>query len=637
VRRFNHQPAETDMNTTHTRIDRREMLALTLAAAIATSARAAGTADAAHAAGKPGNALSKRLAAMLEDFAAQILRLKPEAATSLGLDHGMRRALKSRLNDVSAADDRRWVVQARSMLAKLHTLDAAQLAPLDRLRWETVKYAATAATEGARFYCGQPSAAFTDNGVAPYPVTQQDGAVTSVPEFLDSQHHIADAGDAEAYLARVAAFAHVLDQESERITAQAAHGIVPPSFIATNALGQLTQYRHTPAAQQKLVTSLVTRARALGLAGDWEGQATELVQKQVYPALDRQIAAFARATERSTDDAGVDRLPDGEAYYRWALKLGTTTDLSPQEIHAVGLEQNRAIQSRMDAILKSQGMTQGTVGERLLALNSRPEQLFADDDAGRAQLIDYCNDRIAAMRALMPRFSHMQLKAPLRVKRVPADIQDGAPLGYMNGASIDGVRPATYYINLKSTHLWPKYQIPTLTAHEGLPGHAWQGAFLTEHSSEIPLIFELMGFNAFIEGWALYAEQCADEMGFYANDPFGQLGYLQAQQFRACRLVVDTGMHALKWSREQAIRFLVAETGRGRDAMTSEIDRYCVSPGQACGYKVGHNEILRQRARAQTALGARFDLAGFNDALVETGGVPLAVLGTAIDQYIAGV
>jgi uncharacterized protein (DUF885 family) len=236
----------------------------------------------------------------------------------------------------------------------------------------------------------------------------------------------------------------------------------------------------------------------------------------------------------------------------------------------------------------------------------------------------------------MPRLSHLQLGAALRVKRVPADIQDGAPLGYMNGASIDGVRPATYYINLKSTHLWPKYQIPTLTAHEGLPGHAWQGAFLTEHSSEIPLIFQLMGFNAYIEGWALYSEQCVDELDFYAHDPFGQVGYLQAQQFRACRLVVDTGLHALNWSREQAIRFLVEETGRGRDAMTSEIDRYCVSPGQACGYKTGHNEILRQRERARTALGARFDLAAFNDAVVKTGGVPLSVLGTAVDQFIAG-
>jgi uncharacterized protein (DUF885 family) len=622
------------MTASRTSMDRREMLAITLAATAA--AVIPGRGAAAAAADGTASAMSKRFAGLLADFAEEILRLKPKTATSLGLDQGAHRALKSELDSISAASDARWAAQVHSMLARLRSIDPARLAPLDRLRYDTVKYAATAGDEGTKFLCGRAEGAFNNNGIAPFPVTQQDGAVTSVPEFLDSQHQLAAAADAEAYLARIHAFARTLDDESVRIAAQAAHGIMPPSFIASNALGQLTAYRRTPVAQQKLVTSLVTRARTLGIKGDWEARAVSLVQKEVYPALDRQIAAFAKATEHATDAAGVGRLPDGEAYYRWALKLGTTTDMSPQEIHAVGLEQNRAIQSRMDAILKTQGMTQGTVGERLLALNSRPDQLFADDDAGRAQLIDYCNDRVAAIRAMMPRLSHLQLGAALRVKRVPADIQDGAPLGYMNGASIDGVRPATYYINLKSTHLWPKYQIPTLTAHEGLPGHAWQGAFLTEHSSEIPLIFQLMGFNAYIEGWALYSEQCVDELDFYAHDPFGQVGYLQAQQFRACRLVVDTGLHALNWSREQAIRFLVEETGRGRDAMTSEIDRYCVSPGQACGYKTGHNEILRQRERARTALGARFDLAAFNDAVVKTGGVPLSVLGTAVDQFIAG-
>ncbi|HVO00428.1 MAG TPA: DUF885 family protein, partial [Steroidobacteraceae bacterium] len=580
--------------------------------------------------------VAKRFAALLATFAEEILRLKPETATSLGLDRGARIALKSELDSRSTAADERWARQVRSMVARLRGIDAARLPPPARLQYDSVSYAASAGVEGTRFACGRAVAAFNNNGSAPYPVTQQDGAVTSVPEFLDSQHRIADAADAEAYLARIRGFARNLDDETALIRAQAARGIVPPSFIASNALGQLTRYRRTAVTEQKLVTSLATRTAALGIRGEWAARASRLVEQEVYPALDRQIAAFARATERATDAAGVDRLPDGEAYYRWALKLGTTTDMSPEDIHATGLEQNRAIQSRMDAILRAQGLTQGSPGERALSLNSDPRQLFPDDDAGRAQLIDYCNERIARTRALMPQLSHLQLKAPLRVKRVPADIEDGAPLGYMNGASIDGTRPAIYYINLKSTTLWPKYQIPTLTAHEGIPGHAWQGAYLTEHSSEIPLIVQLMGFNAYIEGWALYAEQSVDEQGIYADDPFGQVGYLQAQQFRACRLVVDTGIHALKWTREQAIQFLVTETGRGRQAMTSEIDRYCVSPGQACGYKTGHNEILRQRERARAALGARFDLAAFNDAVVRTGGVPLPVLGTAIDQYIAG-
>jgi uncharacterized protein (DUF885 family) len=289
----------------------------------------------------------------------------------------------------------------------------------------------------------------------------------------------------------------------------------------------------------------------------------------------------------------------------------------------------------MDAILRAQGMTQGSVGARMQALSTDPKRLFADDDRGRAQLIAFCNERVAAIRKLLPKVSHLDLKAPLVIKRVPADIQSGASLGYMNFASLDGSRPAIYYINLKSTGLWPRHELTSLTAHEGVPGHAWQGAYLAEHHAELPLLSSLMGFNAFVEGWALYAEQLCDEFGLYAHDPFSRLGYLQAQKFRACRLVVDTGMHAMKWSRQQAIAFLTEHTGRPLASMTSEIDRYSVSPGQACGYKMGHNEILRNRERARAALGKHFDLAGFNDALLRSGGVPLAVLPTVVDQYIA--
>jgi uncharacterized protein (DUF885 family) len=466
-------------------------------------------------------------------------------------------------------------------------------------------------------------------------ISQQGGAVSDTPEFLNSQHLIKTGADAEAYLARAAAMGRKLDSETARISADAARGVVPPNFIAAKTLSILREYRKQAAAKQGLVTSLVERAAKAGVKGDWQRRATAVVEQIVYPALDRQIAAFAKATANAPDVAGVHRLPDGEAFYHYGLKLGTTTTLSPQEVHAIGQDQNRQIQSRMDVILKSQGMSQGTVGERLLALTKDPSQLYPDTLAGRDQIIAYCNERVALQRGLLGKISHMKLKAPLVIKRVPEDIEEGASLGYMNFASLDGSRPAIYYINLKSTSLWPRYQLATLTAHEGIPGHAWQGAYLAENAKSVPLMTSLMGFNAFIEGWALYAEQLCDEAGLYDKDPLSQLGYLQAQQFRACRLVVDTGLHALKWTRDQSIRFLVENTGRGEGAMTSETDRYCVSPGQACGYKVGHNEILRLRDKARGALGEGFDLGGFNDAIVQTGGVPLTVLGTAIDAYVA--
>ena len=575
-------------------------------------------------------------AKLLDSFAEEILRLSPSAATALGLDKGERAALKSQLENVSRAGDAAWAGQVKSMLKRLSGVDRAKLGADAQLRYDTVRYAANEGLEGLRFSYGGAAAGF-NGGTSPFPVTQQDGALTHIPEFLHSQHQIADAADAEAYLERVTGMARMLDQESTRIADQASRGILPPNFIARTALAQMQDYRKTAVARQKLVTSLTERTQKLGLAGDWNARVTQLVETQVYPALERQIATYTKATAKATDVAGVHRLPDGAAYYEWALRLGTSTNLSPREVHAIGLEQNKMLQSRIDAILKAQGITQGTVGARLLALSKDPKRFYPDNDKGRDELIAYCNDRIDAVRALMPRISNMNLKAPLEVRRVPVDIEAGAALGDMNFAALDGSRPAIYYINLKSTTLWPKSEIATLTAHEGLPGHAWQGAYLAEHHDELPLITSLLGFNAFIEGWALYAEQLVDEFGLYANDPFSQIGYLQAQQFRACRLVVDTGMHAMKWTREQAIRFLVESTGRGEQAMTSEIDRYTVSPGQACGYKVGHNEILRQRERAKAALGARFDLPGFNDALVQSCGVPLTVLPTVIDRYIAGL
>ncbi|MDR3508539.1 MAG: DUF885 family protein [Caulobacteraceae bacterium] len=617
------------MSLTQPIIDRRRILQAGAALSLTALAPAAFSAAALGAA--PEKA---RFDAALAAFADEVIKLTPEQATTLGIDKGEYAGLKSKLSDLSPQADSAWAAQVGSIRTRLKAIDRAGLPFADRIRYDAALYAAEAGIEGTRFKYGGGAEAGFFGGASPYVISQQNGALTSVPEFLDSQHQVKGAADAEAYLARVSALARQLDQESARIQADAALGICPPDFIAANALGQLKGFRATPADQQRLVSSLATRAAAAGAAGDWSGRCVKILEGEVYPALDRQIAAFAQATAHAPHTAGVQRLPDGDAFYHWALRLGTTTDHSAAEIHKLGLEQNRAIQARMDTLLKAQGLTQGTVGERVVGLNKDPRFLYPDTDAGRADLIAYLNGCLAKIRPILPQVSHLGLKAEVQVKRVPPDIQDGAALGYMNFASLDGSRPAIYYVNLKSTALWPKYQLPTLTAHEGVPGHTWQGAYLAEHHAEIPLITSLIGFNAFVEGWALYAEQLMDEHGLYADDPFGEIGYLQAQQFRACRLVADTGLHALGWSREETVRFLVEQTGKGADAMTSETDRYCASPGQACGYKMGHNEILRLREKAKAALGSKFDLADFDDAVVKTGGVPLTVLATAIDGYI---
>ncbi len=571
-----------------------------------------------------------QLAAALKTIANGLLRRSPEQATLLGADIGANADLASKWSDASPAgeaEDRRTAENARRML---HSIPVARLHGPDIVSYDSLDFALGIEKQGQRFPYGDTGY----GGGTPYVVSQQNGAYNQVPEFLDSYHRVEDAAGAAAYVARLHGFATLLDQETARITADAGRGVTPPTFMNANTLGQLAQLRSSPAGSSQLVTSLAKRAAKLGLP-DPSATTTKIVESEVYPALDRQIAALKAL--KTKDDAGVWKLPDGEAYYQWLLRSQTTTSLTAAEIHATGQAQNKAIEAEMDMILQSQGLTKGTVGERTAALTSDARFLQPDTDAGRAAVIAYVQGRIDAIRPRLKRISKLGLKADVRVKRVPVEIQDGAAQGYMNFASPDGKRPAIYYINLKTMNNWPQWTLSSLTAHEAIPGHAWQGAYLAEHPDLLPPTAQLLGFNAFVEGWALYAEQLVDEDGLYENDPFGRLGYLQAQRFRAVRLIVDTGLHSLRWTRDKAIETMIAETGRSRGAITSEVDRYCASPAQACGYKIGHNEIIKQRARAKGLLGPKWDVRDFNDALVETGGIPLASLPGVVDRMVARV
>ncbi len=285
----------------------------------------------------------------------------------------------------------------------------------------------------------------------------------------------------------------------------------------------------------------------------------------------------------------------------------------------------------MDAILKSQGLTQGSVGERMTALDKEPRFHFSDDDAGRARVMAFIEQRVADMRSRLPRAFATLVPGNMEVKRMAPEVEPGAPGAYGGPGTIDGKVPGKFWINLLTLSNWTTYNLPTLTYHESIPGHVWQG----EYTFKLPLCRSLLAFNAYTEGWALYAEQLAAELGVYDDDPVGRLGYLQSIAFRACRLVVDTGLHAKRWTRDQAIQWFVTTNGSSVDEVTSEVDRYCAWPGQACGYKVGHSEINRLRARAQQALGAKFDLRLFNDLVVKSGGVPMVVLARTVDAFTA--
>ncbi|MDI1297392.1 MAG: DUF885 family protein, partial [bacterium] len=449
------------------------------------------------------------------------------------------------------------------------------------------------------------------------------------PDFLDSTHAIKDSGDADAYLARLEAYAANLDGETARLQHDAALGVIAPAFLLDKTLAQMNHVRALPIDQWVPVTSIARRAK--GMVGNPAAKALAIVTGQVAPALDRQMAELKRQRTRATMDAGVWKLPQGDAYYAWALKAGTTTTMTPDEVHALGLAQLAALQSEMDRLLKGLGMTRGTVGARMAAMGKDPQYLFPNTDAGRQQILSYIDGRLADIRTRLPRAFATMVPAKLIVKRVPVEIETGAPGAYAGPGSIDGSVPGSYYINLRDTSIWPRHSLPTLCYHEGIPGHIWQG----EYSYKLPLMRSLLAFNAFSEGWALYAEQLGDELGVYDNDVPGRLGYLQSIAYRCCRLVVDTGLHAKRWTRAQAIHWFSTTNGSSIEDVQSEVDRYCAWPGQACGYKVGHGEIVRLRDRAKAALGDRFDLRLFDDAVVKGGSVPMTVLARNIDAFVA--
>ena len=566
---------------------------------------------------------SPQLAAVFDGIMKENLDRSPEFATSLGLDMGARAGQKALLDDRSISawegDKRRTTAQ----LARLHAVERSGLGPQDKVNLDSVVYVTTLNEEANRRfpYIG-----------GPYVVSQLTGAYQGVPDFLDTQHSIETKADADDYLSRLSAFAAALDQEDTAVRHDVALGVTPPDFILDKTLIQLRALRDTPAATSNMVQSVARRAHEKGIPGDYAGQAAAIYTGKVQPALDRQIALATELRAKAVHDAGVARLPDGPDFYAMSLKTWTTSEMPPAEIHQTGLDLVASHQSQLDALMKSQGLTQGTVGERFRVLYNDPKYRYPNTDEGKVKLIADLNLKVAAVQAKLPAYFGTLPKAKLDIRRVPKATEAGAPGGYYQPGDLAGTRPGAYYINLRDTAEVPSWTLPTLTFHEGIPGHHLQGSLAMEAS--LPLIRKTQWFSGYGEGWALYAENLAVEMGMYDNDPLGHVGQLHDSMFRAVRLVVDTGLHNQGWSREKAIRYYVDTLGDQDASATTEVERYCVWPGQACSYMLGKLDWLRQRERAKTALGARFDIRKFHDAGLLAGAMPLAVLDTRIGEYI---
>lgn len=567
------------------------------------------------------------LTALLDQFFAARLAESPEQATALGLDTGARSGLRRQLDDRSREAAMRQLAQRRQERAQLLAIPRDRLSPTAQIDHDVVLYQLDRALGGARFDYGVTAGRF-----APYILTHMTGAYRELPDFLTDSHPVRDAGDADAYLARLEAMATAVDQDVARQQADAAKGVFAPDFVLDTSLKLLATLRTPPANESLLVARFAERLQAAGIAGDRAAAAARIVAGKIYPALDRQRAFLEDLRAKATHDAGVWRLPDGEAFYAAAAEASTTIAMTGDEIHRLGLDQVADLTGRIDAILKQQGMSQGSVGERLVALNRRPDQVFPNTDAGRAELIALLNRQIAAINARLPQAFRTLPKASVGARRVPAEIEAGAPGAYYDAAPLDGSRPASYFINLRDTFDRPVFGLKTLTYHESVPGHHLQVSLALE-SDAIPMIRRRSFFSGYVEGWALYAEQLADELGMYDDDPLGRVGHLQSLLFRATRLVVDSGLHAKRWSREQATDYFIATTGIARGRSQNEIDRYTIWPGQACSYKLGHTVWNRLRDDARRRQGDRFDLRQFHDVL-RLGPMPLSVLERVVTARI---
>ncbi|MGP8034234.1 MAG: DUF885 domain-containing protein [Steroidobacteraceae bacterium] len=565
--------------------------------------------------------------------ALEFLMRNPEVFTAIGITEGsMFDHHSDKLAPYTLRQRDDDYAQLQRFLSEVRRFDRASLDRQDQITYDilTDQYQSGLAFERFGWLQGDEL----------YPVSPMFGVEVQLPSFMLTTHIVRNDKTARNYVKRLEAMGVKLDEVSAALERQARLGVVlPPSLLERS----LIVIHDTVSAQPQdnaLVTSFVERMNkvaTLDAAAKREltDAAVAAVRGSVYPAYARMSAALiALRPAAAAQGAGVGRLPDGAAYYAAALRQSTTTDYTPAQVHALGLAEVARITQQMDGLLAAQGLATGSVGERMATLARDPRFLLPNDDAGRRQALERYQQILDAVTARLPEYFRTLPGKRLLVQRVPASQEKGSSGAYYQQAAMDGSRPGIFFANLRDLGDVPTWSMKTLAYHEGVPGHHLQISTALG-LKDLPLIRQQTLYTAYAEGWALYAEQLAADIGMYQDDPFGNLGRLQLELLRAARLVVDTGLHAEGWSREQAISYMVATTGKSEADVTSEVERYMAMPGQACAYKVGELKILELRARAQAALGAKFNLKDFHAVILENGGVPLTLLEQLVDEWLA--
>lgn len=530
------------------------------------------------------------------------------------------------LDDVSLASSDKTIEQVLAAHKTLLSYDDEDLDANDKMSKDVMLSLLNIVAEGERFRFHN------------YPVNQLFGVQNSFPSFMESTHQVNNMGDAEDYISRLSKVGIKFDQVLEGLRHRENLGILPPQFVVTKVLEEMNGFVNTPAEDNILFVSLAKKMGEAKLAendqNEMAQQAKDTIEQTVYPAYQKLIDYFVKLDNKVSENYGVWNLPDGDAFYSLALKFFTTTDYTPEYIHNFGLEEVDRIQAEIMSILAGEGWdVSGGFTSSIENMAVSPKFYYSDSSEGRAQILDDYKTMLVDVEKQMSSHFYDIPEAKLDVQRIPEFKEKTSPGAYYQSPAMDGSRPGVFYANLYDIKATPRYSMKTLAYHEGTPGHHYQLS-IQQELEDMPFFRKMVPFTAYAEGWALYAERVAYEMGMLP-DPYDNIGRLQAELFRAVRLVVDTGIHAQRWSREKAIDYMLANTGMTESDVVAEIERYFVMPGQATAYKVGMTKILELRAKAEQALGDKYDVRDFHRAVLNNGSVPLNILEKLVDQYIA--
>jgi len=521
---------------------------------------------------------------------------------------------------------------AKADLARLQRFDPHSLTPENRLSLQLAIHAKKPAIEGFRWRFHN------------YPVNQMYGLHSRIPAFLGNQHKIDNVADAEAYISRLQGIAPLFKTLEENLRARQEKGVLPPKFVFPKVILD-SQNVITGAPFDKGDDSVLLRDFTLKLIAlkatqgledaqfdDLREKAAAALRTSVGPAYRSLIALVKTQEQAAGTDDGVWRLPGGSDFYEFALRRTTTTAMTAADVHATGLKEVARIHAEMREIMRATKF-KGSLQDFFNFMRKDKRFVLANNEEGKAAYLSQAKSIIATMEARLPEVFATLPKAPLEVRPVESYREKSAGKAFYNGPAPDGTRPGIYYANLYDMTDMPTYQMEALAYHEAVPGHHMQIA-IAQELTELPKFRRFGGYTAYSEGWGLYSEYLPKEMGFY-QDPYSDFGRLAMELWRACRLVVDTGLHKKKWTREKAIEYLASNTPNPRGDVVKAIERYIVMPSQATAYKIGMLKILALRRKAKDALGEKFDLRAFHDVVLRSGPVPLQVLESVVDDWLA--